>query len=165
MLPSRIRFESQSLVLVINLFVSYSTLLLIFTAALLLFALILLVRRRNRTPPSQFQEILAKPRIPEDQLKYLVPLLVYEESYPRFCEIVSLVLEHFPLERFLRGKEFRTALVFLQNSAFSESSRQSVTTAMSALVSSFLSDPDVEYRCRSQLQRLVDLFLQEIESS
>ena len=149
----------------INLFVSYSTLLLIFLAALLLLALMLVVRRRNRTEPSKLQEMLAKPRIPEDQLKYLVPLLVYEESYPRFCEIVSLVLEHFPLERFLEGQEFRTALVFLQNSVFSESSRQSVTTAMSVLVSSFLSDPDVEYRCRSQLGPLVDLFLQEIESS
>ncbi len=149
----------------INPFVSYSTLLLIFITALLLLALILVIRRRNPAEPSQFQEMLAEPRIPEDQLKYLVPLLVYEESYPRFCEIVSLVLEHFPLERFLEGKEFRTALVFLENSAFSESSRQSVTSAMSVLVSSFLSDPDVEYRCRSQLRPLVELFLQEIESS
>ena len=150
----------------INLFVSYSTLLLIiFLAALLLLALMLVFRHRSRTEPSKLQEMLAEPKVPEDQLGYLVPLLVYEESYPRFCEIVSLVLEYFSLERFLKGQEFRTALVFLQDSAFSKSSRQSVTTAMSVLVSSFVSDPDVEYRCRSQLWPLVDLFLQEIEGS
>ncbi len=149
----------------INPFVSYSTLLLIFTAALLLLTLMLVIRRRQRTEPTILQKMLAKPEVTEDQLKYLVPLLVYEESYPRFCEIVSLVLQHFPLERFLRGKEFRSALAFLEESAFAESSHQSVTTAMSVLVSSFLSDPDVEYRCRSQLRPLVDLFLEEIVSS
>ena len=149
----------------INLFVSYATLLLISLAALFLLALMMVLRHRSRTEPSKLQEMLAEPKIPEDQLGYLVALLVYEDSYPRFCEIVSLVLEHFSLERFLKGQEFRTALMFLQNSAFSKSSRQSVTTAMSVLVSSFLSDPDVEYRCRSQLRPLIDLFLQEIERS
>ncbi len=149
----------------INPFVSYSTLFLVFTAALLLLTAMFFIRRRKWSAPTKLQVMLAKPRMPRDQLDYLVPLLVYEESYPRFCEIVSLVLQHFPLERFLTGQEFRSALVFLRKAAFSEPGRESVTTAMSVLVSSFLSDPDVEYRCRSQLRPLVDLFLQEIASS
>ena len=148
-----------------NPFVSYSTLLLIFTAALLLFVLMLVARRRKRTEPTTLQKMLAEPGIPEDQIRYLIPLLVYEESNPRFCEIVSLVLHHFPLERFLAGKEFRSALTYLEKAAFAGSSHLSVATAMSVVVGAFLSDPDVEYHCRSQLPPLVDLFLEEIEGS
>ena len=149
----------------INLLPSYSTLLLVFTATLLLLGLIIAIRRGTPRNPTKLEKLLARPGLPENQVRYLVPLLVYEEPYPRFCEIVSLVMENFPLERFLAEEEFRTALDALTDSMFSKSGTQGTRTAMSVVVSSFLSDPDVEYRCRTQLRPLVELFLKEIEDS
>ena len=57
-----------------NPFVSYSTLLLIFTAAFLLFVLMFVARRRKRTEPTTLQKMLAEPGIPEDQIRYQIPM-------------------------------------------------------------------------------------------
>ena len=43
----------------------------------------------------------------------VVPLMVYEEQYPAFGEILVLVLDRFPLEGFLGDDQFEKALRFL----------------------------------------------------
>ena len=98
-----------------------------------------------------------------NEKKRLIPLLVYEKKYPTFVKILVLVLSKFPLERFLNDSDFSEALALLENSIFSSSTKEESISAMANILETFLSDPDVEYRCRPMLKLLVEQFVQETQ--
>lgn len=143
---------------------SYSELLLLFTAAAGCVLLFFLFRRYWLSHPAGLQAVINRSdtREADTYAEYIVPLLVYEERYPAFGGLLSLVLAHFPLSRFLQEEEFKSALTFLRNSVSQPADRNRIVMAMSVVVRALIQDPDVEYRCRRQLPRLVNQFLREI---
>ena len=126
---------------------------------------ILLFVYRSRSHPTDFQWLLASNRTRHlgNEKKRLIPLLVYEKKYPTFVKILVLVLSKFPLERFLNDSDFSEALALLENSIFSSSTKEESISAMANILETFLSDPDVEYRCRPMLKLLVEQFVQETQ--
>lgn len=144
--------------------ISYVQLLLAFAAALVLVLVQILSKRNRRNQGTELQKLLANGKTEEGELysDYLVPLLLYEEDYPSFANVIGLVLHRFPLERFLREQEFATALTYLKDSVFQPSNRRRKVSAMCSVVNSLVSDPDVEYSCRDRIHALVDRFLEEI---
>lgn len=144
---------------------SYSHMLLIFILAGLFVLVVFLLRRHWLSHPAGLQSLGRGRAVQDHELysEYVVPLMVYEERYPSFGKIVSLVLGHFPLIRFLRQESFQSALVFLREAAFQPAGEKQTARCMSVVIQSFLEDPDVEYRCRRQLPALVREFLNEID--
>ncbi|MDA2930762.1 hypothetical protein MYX84_12600 [Acidobacteria bacterium AH-259-O06] len=145
--------------------ITYVHLLLAFTGALLFVLIQVLLRRPWQSKPG-LETLLDRHNPIERELyhEYLVPLLVYEEDYPSFGRILRLVLERFPLGRFLQEEAFEKALTDLRDAVFEPSNREDLVWAMCQIVHTFVRDPDVEYRCRPRLQVLVDQFLKEVES-
>ena len=137
--------------------ITYLHLLLAFTGALLFLLAQFLLRRPWQLKPTGIQSLL-------DQ-EYLVPLVIYEEDHPAFGNVIRLVLESFPLGRFLEESDFRKALTSLRNSVFQSSNPQELVSTMCVIVNTFVRDPDVEYQCRPHLKVLVDQFLREVENS
>lgn len=142
---------------------SYFHLLLITLAAAAALLAIFLARRRWNSRPTRLRLLLEGEGTEYSQR--LVSLLVFEEEFPNFCEILGLVLERFPLSRFESEPEFQAALEFLDHAACQPAAGERRKAAMCHIVRSFLDDPDVEYRCRPRLSPLVDQFLVEIDEA
>ena len=146
----------------------YSYLVLTVAAASLLLIALFLLRRRWRLHPTGLQALAGArdddPRERETYREYLIPLMLYEEKYPSFGRILSLVLGHFPLSRFLREEQFRSALTLLKDSAFQPFEGRRIANDMAVVVRFLMEDPDVEYQCRKQFPLLVQQFLEEIET-
>lgn len=145
---------------------SYPVLLLIFALTLIVLGIFLFIgRRRSAASSGEFQRLLDSARTgePLEDSHYLVPLLLYEKRFPAFCGILGLVLKQFPLQRFLQRSDFSQALEFLAAKPFSEAEPEDPIPAMVIIVEVFLSDPDVEYRCRPRLRTLVHQFIREAE--
>lgn len=145
---------------------SYPVLLLIFTLALIALGIFVFIgRRRSAASPGDLQQLLDSARAGEtlEDSRLLVPLLLYEKRFPAFCGILTLVLEQFPLQRFLQRSDFRQALDYLAANPFSETDSEDPIPAMTVIIEAFLSDPDVEYRCRPRLRRLVNQFIREAD--
>ena len=151
--------------------ITYLHLLLAFTGALLFLLAQVLLRRPWQLKPTGIQSLLDQESLAEQELEleldqeYLVPLVIYEEDHPAFGNIIRLVLESFPLGRFLEESDFRKALTSLRNSVFQSSNPQELVSTMCVIVNTFVRDPDVEYQCRPHLKVLVDQFLREVENS
>ncbi len=143
--------------------ITYLHILLAFTVAFLFIVLQVLIRVRYLNP-SGIQDFLRKRNKQQEEPdhEYLVPLLVYEEEYPTFGKILELVLKSFPLKRFRQDRGFDRALGYLHDSVFKTSDSQDLTWAMSHIVNTFVSDPDVAFECRPHLETLVPRFLKEI---
>ena len=146
----------------------YSYLVLAIAATSLLLLALFLLRRRWSLHPLGLQ-ILAETRNVdleerEAYREYFIPLMLYEEKYPTFGRILSLVFGRFPLSRFLQEEQFKTALTFLRDSALEPFDGRRVVTAMAVVVRSLSEDPDVEFQCRQHLSGLIAQFLQEIEA-
>jgi hypothetical protein len=150
--------------------INYLPLLLAFTGALIFVLVQVLIRKPWQLKATGIQTLLDQQGLADQELEleldqeYLVPLVVYEEDYPAFGNIIRLVLESFPLGRFIEQDDFEEALVSLRNSVFQSSPSQEVVAIMCVIVNTFVRDPDVEYRCRPHLKVLVDQFLREVES-
>ncbi len=146
---------------------SYSQLLLVVSATVVLVAILISLRRRWFPNPSCLQRLLNRKDCgnQEEYHEYIVPLLMYEETYPAFGNILALVLARFPLTYFLRQEDIRSALTFLGAAVFQKAARQDVILAMSVIVKCLATDPDVEYQCRPNLSSLVNQFLKQIKAS
>lgn len=145
---------------------SYPVLLLIFALALIALGSFLFIgRRRSDASRGELQRLLDSVPAgePLEDGHHLVPLLLYEKRFPAFCKILVLVLKQFPLQRFLQRSDFRQALDFLAANPFSDTNSEDPIPAMIVVVEVFLSDPDVEYRCRPRLRTLVNQFIREAE--
>ncbi len=148
--------------------ISYLHLLLALTGALLFILAQFLLRRPWQLKATGIQSLLDQDSLAEQELEleldqeYLVPLVIYEDDYPAFGNIIRLVLESFPLGRFLEEKDFEEALVSLRNSVFQSSHPQELVSTMCEIVNTFVRDPDVEYGCRPHLEVLVNQFLLEV---
>ena len=145
---------------------SYPVLLLIFALALIALGIFLFVgRRRSAASSDELQRLLDSARTgePLENSHHLTPLLLYEKRFPAFCRILALVLKEFPLQRFLQRSDFSQALDFLSSKPFSDAESEDPIPAMVVIVEVFLSDPDVEYRCRPRLRTLVNQFIREAE--
>lgn len=139
--------------------------LLISVAAALFLIGAFLLRRRWTARPTRLRLLLeGESRRIAGVEEILLPLLVYEDDFPSFTEIMGLVLETFPLSRFLGNAQFREALTFLDKAVYDNGGAIHLRAAMCQVVRVFLEDPDVEYHCRPHLSRLVDSFLEELES-
>lgn len=145
--------------------ISYSSLLLLIAAAASVLVLLYLMRNRWRSQPDGLQALIEEaPETGSQQRDQLViPLLVYEERFPSFGRILRLVLARFPIEDFLQEDEFRQAIHFLSESISKPRGEDKVAASMCLIVRTFISNPNVEYRCRPRLQELLDQFLDEIE--
>ena len=73
-----------------------------------------------------------------------------------------MVLKSFPIKRFRQERDFDRALGYLHDSVFKASDSQDLIWAMSHIVNTFVSDPDVAFECRPHLETLVARFLEEI---
>lgn len=145
---------------------SYPVLLLIFALVLIVLGSFLFIgRRRSAASAGELQRLLDSARAGEllEDSHHVVPLLLYEKRFPAFCKILVLVLKQFPLQRFLQRSDFRQALDFLAANPFSDTNSEDPIPAMVVVVEVFLSDPDVEYRCRPRLRTLVNQFIREAE--
>ena len=145
---------------------SYPVLLLIFALALIALGILVFIgRRRSGASPGELRQLLDSARAgePPEESRHLVPLLLYEKRFPAFCGILGLVLKQFPLQKFLQRCDFRQALDFLAAKPFSDTESEDPTPAMVVIIEVFLSDPDVEYRCRPRLRTLVNQFIREVE--
>ena len=145
---------------------SYPVLLLIFALALIALGIFLFIgRRRSAASPGELRRLLDTARDGEslEDSHHLVPLLLYENRFPAFCKILGLVLKQFPLQRFLQRSDFRQELEFLAGNPFSDTDSKDPIPAMVVVIEVFLSDPDVEYRCRPRLRPLVNQFIREAE--
>jgi hypothetical protein len=151
--------------------ITYLHLLLALTGALLFILAQFLLRKPWQLKATGIQSLLVQDSLAEQELEleldqeYLVPLVVYEDDYPAFGNIIRLVLESFPLGRFLEEEDFEGALVSLRNSVFQSSHPQELVSTMCMIVNTFVRDPDVEYRCRPHLEVLVNQFLEEVDIS
>ena len=151
--------------------ITYLHLLLALTAALLFILAQFLLRKPWQLKATGIQSLLDQDSIVEQELEleldqeYLVPLVIYEDDYPAFGNIIRLVLESFPLGRFLEEDEFENALISLRNSVFQSSHPKELVSTMCEIVNTFVRDPDVEYRCRPHLEVLVNQFLEEVDIS
>lgn len=145
---------------------SYSSLLLIIAAAASVLVLLYLMRDRWRSQPDGLQALLEEESQTAGELRcqMVIPLLVYEERFPAFGKILKLVLARFPLQDFLSEEGFREAMHFLSESVSKPAGEDKVAASMCLIVRTFVSNPNVEYRCRPRLQELLDQFLEEIES-
>lgn len=146
---------------------TYSQMLLALGAAFLFVLGVFLLRSRWLSHAAGLQNLMDQGGIRQNEIyqDYLIPLMLYEEKYPSFGKILSLVLSHFPLSRFLSREGFKSALSFLRDGAFQPADVNRTVVAMSVIVRCLLEDPDVEYRCRKPLPALVNEFLKEIETS
>ncbi len=150
---------------------SYLHLLLALTGALLFILAQFLLRKPWQLKATGIQSLLGQDSLAEQELEleldqeYLVPLVIYEDDYPAFGNIIRLVLESFPLVRFLEEEDFEEALVSLRNSVFQSSHPKELVSTMCEIVNTFVRDPDVEYRCRPHLEVLVNQFLEEVDIS
>ena len=104
--------------------ISYLYLLLAFTGALLFILAQILLRRPWQLKPTGIQSLLEQESLADQELElkldqeYLVPLVIYEDDYPAFGNVIRLVLESFSLGRFLEESDFQEALISLRNSVF-----------------------------------------------
>lgn len=151
--------------------ITYLHLLLALTGALLFILAQFLFRRPWQLKATGIQGLLDQDSLAEQELEleldqeYLVPLVIYEDDYPAFGNIIRLVLQNFPLGRFLEEEDFEEALVSLRNSVFQSSHPQELVSTMCEIVNTFVRDPDVEYQCRPHLEVLVNQFLEEVDVS
>ncbi len=143
--------------------ITYLHVLQAFTVAVLFIVFHVLIRFW-RSDTSGIQDLLDEPNKDQSEPdhEYLVPLMVYEEEYPAFGKILELVLKSFPLKRFRQEGNFEKALSYLHDSVFKASTSEDLVWAMSHIVNTFVSDPDVAYECRPHLESLVNQFLEEI---
>lgn len=145
--------------------ISYLYLLLAFTCALSFVLIQILLRKPWQPQCSGLQSLIRRNSPLENDLyhKYLVPLLVYEEKYPSFGNILGIVFQKFPLNRFLPEKGFQEAMTYLRNSVFKRSNQPDQVQAMCLIIHTLIRDPDVEYACRPHLRSQVNRFLKEME--
>ncbi len=142
---------------------SYWHLLIVGSAALAFFLALFLLRRRWNTRATRLRLLLSQPSEDLESIQRLVPVLIFEDQFPSFCEILGLVFERFPIQRFDKSPDFHRALHYVTESAFQQVDSRHLKAAMCEVVRLFLDDPDVEYNCRPLLSVLVDQFLREIE--
>lgn len=145
--------------------ISYLYLLLAFTCALSFVLIQILLRKPWQPQRSGLQSLIRRDSPLENDLyhKYLIPLLVYEEEYPSFGNILGIVFQKFPLDQFLSEKGFQEALTYLRDSVFKKSTQPDQVEAMCLIVHTLIRDPDVEYACRPHLKSQVDRFLKEMD--
>ena len=145
--------------------ISYLYLLLAFTCALSFVLIQILLRKPWQPQRSGLQSLIRRDSPLENDLyhKYLIPLLVYEEEYPSFGNILGIVFQKFTLDQFLPEKGFQEALTYLRDSVFKKSTQPNQVEAMCLIVHTLIRDPDVEYACRPHLKSQVDRFLKEME--
>ncbi len=142
--------------------ITYLNILLVFTVAVLFIVFQVLIRIW-RSNPSGIQDFLrGRKDNREPDHEYLIPLMVYEENYPAFGRILELVLKNFSLKRFRHEKDFEKALNYLHDSVFKASTSEDLVWAMSHIVNTFVSDPDVAFECRPHMENLLNQFLEEI---
>ena len=92
-------------------------------------------------------------------------LLLLEDRFPSFLAILSAVSQEFDVENFLSQEDFSGAFLELRDATFAGAPESTARAAMCHIVRCFLADPEVEFRCREPLSRLVDQFLTELEAS
>jgi len=150
---------------VMELSVGYVPWILAVTVSLALLLIKILAKINERAHHSNLEILLATGGATKDELchEYLAPLLLYEEEYPSFTNILSMVLSKFPLERFTGEDDFQEALVYLRDSVFKSPNREQIVSAMCQVVSGLVRDPDVEYTYRERIHTLVENFLEEIK--
>ncbi len=143
----------------------YMHVLIVIAVALLGLVGIYWHRDRWNTPPTRLRAVLSREEaeLGSEDTDSLAPLLLYEERYPAFADIIGLVLSRFSLDRLLRGKRFRDNLAFLSHATCREERPEHVQAAMCQIIHALLEDPDIEYRCRPELQELIDRFLTQLE--
>lgn len=144
---------------------SYAELLLLQAAAAVVLLGVFLIIKRWAPPPGELQSLLrgAPPELPSSTVDHLVPLLVFEDRYPGFSNIVGVVLRQFPLAQFLEDETFKSNFTYLSQAGSEVLDPQRIRLAMCHVVYHLLRDPDVEYHCRPQLAGFVEDFLAEIE--
>ncbi len=144
--------------------ITYSQLLLICLGAGLFLLLIVLFHRRVALRTAECAYSAGEEDVEEHHFytEYVMPLLVFERDYPSFIAILSLVLETFPISRFTRHEDVRSAFAFLREAAFNGGDPRRIATVMCVVVQSFVNDPDVEYRLRLKLPDMLDRFLREV---
>lgn len=144
--------------------ITYTHILLALTATLLVAVLLVLTTVWN-SKPSGIQNLLS--RYDENEIEpdhtYLISLMIYEEAYPAFGEIIELVLTRFPLRYFSQKSGFDNALHYLHDSVLEESNSKDLVWAMAHIVNTFVSDPDVASECRPYMEPLVAQFLEQTE--
>ena len=145
---------------------SYAELLLLQAAAAVVLLGVFLIIKRWAPPPSELQSLLrgAPAELPSATVDHLVPLLVFEDRYPGFSNIVGVVLRQFPLSRFLEDETFKSNFTYLSQAGSEVLDPQRIRLAMCHVVYYLLRDPNVEYYCRPQLAGFVEDFLAEIEN-
>ena len=142
----------------------YVDLLLIAGAALSVLFVLFHLRRKDLSRVSPLEAALAKSQdaMQQEQLDLLLPLLVLEERFPAFGQILALVIERRGIEQVAGNPAFLEPARYLAQAAFSDSKQQPVGGALCHIVRGFLDDPDVEYCCRPELPHLIDQFIDEI---
>ncbi len=145
--------------------IGYLPLLIAIAGVVFVLICIVLFRDRWNTTPTRLRAVLGtrNPRIDPVDLEELAALLLYEESYPAFSELLGLVLSRFPLERLQRKTRFRENLAYLAEATLGQASQQEIEDAMCRVIGTLLEDPDVEYYCRPELQTLIDRFIHDLE--
>lgn len=147
------------------MFLGFSNFLILgLIAAGTLVILFFILRRSQPRQPLQLLLETPQPTLDQQDVQTLLPLLLLENDFPAFSEILSLVLARFPLSRFLAQDEFRSALTEAQRHALQSGNPSLFVWAMCRIVQTFLEDPDVEFETRPHLSGLVDKFLNEVES-
>ncbi len=146
---------------------SYSSLVVLILLALTFIVVVYMRRGRWRAVPGGLQSLQRSNQRTQREIYHdvVVPLMLYEEKYPAFGEILVLVLDRFPLEEFLKDDEFETAIQFLAAGVYGQPAESELESKMCAVVRAFVSDPDVEYQCREALHPLVDRFLAELRKN
>jgi len=144
--------------------ISYSQLLLICLGAGLFLLLIVLFHRKVAVRTAECAYSGGEEDVEEHHFytEYVMPLLVFERDYPSFIAILSVVLESFPISRFTRHEDVRSAFAFLREAAFNGGDPRRIATVMCVVIQSFVNDPDVEYRLRLKLPDMLDRFLKEV---
>jgi hypothetical protein len=142
--------------------ITYLHILLAFTVAVLfiVFQVLMKVWHSNHSGIQDFLHGRKDDHEPDHE--YLIPLMVYEEEFPAFGRILELVFKSSPLKRFRQERDFDKALNYLHDSVFKASNSEDLIWAMSHIVNTFVSDPEVEFQCRPHLETLVAQFLEEV---
>ena len=101
--------------------ITYTHILLALTATLSVAVLLVLTTVWN-SKPSGIQNLLS--RYDENEIEpdhtYLISLMIYEEAYPAFGEIIELVLTRFPLKYFSQKSGFDNACLLYTSDAADE---------------------------------------------
>ncbi len=144
----------------------YLEVLIAVAGALLILVGIFFFRDRWNSRATRLRDVLGGSdlQLSKEESDCLAAILLYEETYPSFTEILGLALSRFSLRRLRRRERFRQNLDYLAASACRQERSEHVQAAMCQVIRALLEDPDVEYHCRPRLQQLIDSFLGGLEA-